>query len=1086
MFGAEDFYAKCVKPGDITDKETQMVTLSPINYNCHKLCEKECQAFSRKVKKPGISEDNEGVELNDDVIRDCSYVCRRGEIFTAYIREGEYEEGKSFPTIFRNVEARTGAACIKDKEVMRNNAIKTRFNITGDTEFTINLSGLSESRNKIYMCGRKSLKLSPTFPNIRIHDKNITKDDWNSEKKPQNEWTAEIENQCLANVNLEDVSNKDLWINSLKTHGTCSWNAKNNKFIDTGISLMNGDELFISWFGDYSYSRNESGRLLNREELIKCIITQPEPPQEDKEKKKETKEEEEKRKKRQVTCRNTWKNASTLLIKNFDPGRENFQLVGENARFPGVLPENEIIQLQSIFFMPINPITEEINIPDRRYIYEWHGLTGKVSDPGFKLARRTFLNLCAEQSPHSYKLPFCFYIEKYGMGEYAFRGELKDFSKIREPLFIRPFAYQIPDKFSIPEIYKEREKSFEGLLREFFEKLTIFYSCIEEGWVLFPCDYASTFSAFLNVLDRIDAFFRSSFNSNIDRYKSLEIETIKNFYSKNFKEAYKAVREFHNKGCAKQCSPQDIMDLKETIKKSLADINKIRNLISIDNIISNSLEEQMGSSAGGYEVNIEWGGCPFSNGERIQYAVVPDSRLIGEKKLIPDGDWRDLDAYIIQKGDKLKINSYQNGYLYFRIKPFTEANIPSGINPIYEDLYLDNLNHFGQYNISIQKENDKKFSVLGGAINYILKSVIETLFGKYDAIDKIPKNGGALYKIYDGVTKNAQFIRGVQVLLSLYVIITALTYLIGITSVSREDLIKRLIKIAFVTIVISPGSWQFINNFLIPMFVFGTLEIMGYMISASDVLSLLHITPEAIKNDPLIVTGFLDAPVLIMISSTLWKKIVAMIFGGLYGFLVAGTIIITMFYYLGAILKAAVSYIFALIITSMLLVISPIVLPLILFQQTKPIFDSWFKQLISTALQPIIVFIGLALFNIVIITLLQIVFSFAACETCLLGIDLSPLYKDCWIPGYVLIGYSHFPPDAGGPFMVSSQSFIIALSFFMIGHMAFTLPEMFIRVIGTIVTGSPIRVATTEGPVAAFGEMLQGGANYVTGGVRHC
>ncbi len=268
------------------------------------------------------------------------------------------------------------------------------------------------------------------------------------------------------------------------------------------------------------------------------------------------------------------------------------------------------------------------------------------------------------------------------------------------------------------------------------------------------------------------------------------------------------------------------------------------------------------------------------------------------------------------------------------------------------------------------------------------------------------------------------------------------------------------------------------------MFVFGPLEIMGYMMSASDVLSLFKITPDAIKNDPLIVTGFLDAPILIMISSTLWKKMVAMMFGGLYGFIVAGVIIISMFYYLGAILKAAVSYIFALIITSMLLLVSPVILPTILFQQTKSIFDSWFKQLISTAMQPIMVFIGLALFNIVIITLLQVVFSFAACETCLLGIDVV-VFKGCIIPGYTLIGYSHIPSDAGGgPFMVASQSLMMALSFLMVGHMAFTLPEMFIRIIGTIVTGSPIRVATTEGPVAAFGEMLKGGANYVTSGAK--
>ncbi len=66
-FGAEDFYAKCLKPGSLTDKEVEAITLTPINYTCHKLCKRECHAFSRKIKK-NKRDHNEGIELNEDII----------------------------------------------------------------------------------------------------------------------------------------------------------------------------------------------------------------------------------------------------------------------------------------------------------------------------------------------------------------------------------------------------------------------------------------------------------------------------------------------------------------------------------------------------------------------------------------------------------------------------------------------------------------------------------------------------------------------------------------------------------------------------------------------------------------------------------------------------------------------------------------------------------------------------------------------------------------------------------------------------------------------------------------------------------
>ncbi len=187
-------------------------------------------------------------------------------------------------------------------------------------------------------------------------------------------------------------------------------------------------------------------------------------------------------------------------------------------------------------------------------------------------------------------------------------------------------------------------------------------------------------------------------------YSNIEIEKIKLFSSKNIQAILSGIKKYNAKGCEKKCAEADVENLKDTIKDQLNAINEIKNIISIENVKGNISSDKYGSNTGGYDIDIEWGGCPFSKGERVQYAVAQDNQLVGENKIVPENMWNDLSINIIQGNEKLKISSYSSGQLYFRIKPFTYADIPDGVSVLYDDLYIDNINHFGQYSISIEKE----------------------------------------------------------------------------------------------------------------------------------------------------------------------------------------------------------------------------------------------------------------------------------------------------------------------------------------------------------------------------------------------
>lgn len=97
---------------------------------------------------------------------------------------------------------------------------------------------------------------------------------------------------------------------------------------------------------------------------------------------------------------------------------------------------------------------------------------------------------------------------------------------------------------------------------------------------------------------------------------------------------------------------------------------------------------------------------------------------------------------------------------------------------------------------------------------------------------------------------------------------------------------------------------------------------------------------------------------------------------------------IGIFYFLFALFKALLAYLISIIMTALLIFLAPIFICFILFNLTKPIFNRWLKQLVGFALQPVLLFMVLAIFNVFIVMSLYSVLNFSACYTCLWEMDL--------------------------------------------------------------------------------------------------
>ncbi len=90
--------------------------------------------------------------------------------------------------------------------------------------------------------------------------------------------------------------------------------------------------------------------------------------------------------------------------------------------------------------------------------------------------------------------------------------------------------------------------------------------------------------------------------------------------------------------------------------------------------------------------------------------------------------------------------------------------------------------------------------------------------------------------------------------------------------------------------------------------------------------------------------------------------IISTMFTGVYGFLIAISIFFFAIMMILVIIRALYLFVTSALAIVVYIFISPVIFPTLLFKRTQNIFNTWFMQLISFALQPIILFVYIAIF----------------------------------------------------------------------------------------------------------------------------
>ena len=285
---------------------------------------------------------------------------------------------------------------------------------------------------------------------------------------------------------------------------------------------------------------------------------------------------------------------------------------------------------------------------------------------------------------------------------------------------------------------------------------------------------------------------------------------------------------------------------------------------------------------------------------------------------------------------------YNDSQLYFKI-----------LDKFYDD-------NSGQYKVVIKSGVTRANP---DPISYVTMLVKQFLFGiqghgeellpglKASNADGIfdGNGGGVIRNIYMGVVGNPGYRMAVSGMLTLYIMWTALSYLAGNVKLTQTELIVRVGKIAIVSALLSSEySWSFFNDYLFVYFVGGVQQILQMLMEAGA-------------------TGP-GAPGILamMIAPQTLSKLFSLLFVSWLGWLYIILFIVALYFVVMIFFNATVIYLSALIAVGMIIIMGPIFICFLLFGITRSLFENWLKQLISYAVQPIILFTGLIFISMII------------------------------------------------------------------------------------------------------------------------
>ncbi len=449
-------------------------------------------------------------------------------------------------------------------------------------------------------------------------------------------------------------------------------------------------------------------------------------------------------------------------------------------------------------------------------------------------------------------------------------------------------------------------------------------------------------------------------------------------------------------------------------------------------------------------------GCPQSgsadNG-KVEYRVVTSSGDVIYSGFIQD----------ISSDGKSKIRLTEKGELQLKIHYSPDiAKISPYLGPKYAN---------GGYSINIDYR----------------KPIWMGISDKFYEMQSLIKN--ICRDMFGSITHNTDFFLIVKSLLTLYVALFGIFYLLGLIKVTQMDLIMRIIKVAVVAGLTNESMYQF---FIGDAKAWGGLysAVESLMPMVIEKLSLAIYGDGSLINGPISFTSKILSKIFNPIFPYQMLSLLGVsIWGVFYYIIVFLAIIIAMI----GVIKTLAVYLVAYFFLYLLLgPIAPFFLIFILFKDTRYLFQNWINSVALYILEPIVLIVGQCILCGLFFIYLDSILGFSVCFKCILpiklpfagvvfnGSDVSNLSLFC-IPWFAPWGYD--PYTGEGVYI----SFSNCIGLFIIAYSIYTYPSVASQIASSICnTGSmpsaigagvsiakdniATQLATQLGSTALFGE----------------
>ncbi|WP_194966886.1 TrbL/VirB6 family protein, partial [Rickettsia endosymbiont of Cardiosporidium cionae] len=377
--------------------------------------------------------------------------------------------------------------------------------------------------------------------------------------------------------------------------------------------------------------------------------------------------------------------------------------------------------------------------------------------------------------------------------------------------------------------------------------------------------------------------------------------------------------------------------------------------------------------------------CVFRQGIGLYGLALPKSTTVGSPNITKEANITpsSIDATVFHLGDRNDLaHGNQNNLGGYKKRLSSDTLGGKLYFKILDNYYEDNA---GGYNIIVKNGASRDTN---GPIESVIRLVTNIL-------DKTAKT------IFIRIIKDNEYRASLRYILIIFIIISAMSFVVGITQFASKEFITRVFKLLLITeLSLGEKSWDFFNNYFFKIFTKGVEEIIAIILKS--------VTGGVIDG-----FAFFDKMAYFFLSSEMTAKIWSLITANFFVALFTIPLIyVAIFVFFIAIAKAVIIYLTSYIAISLLIILAPIFLIFLLFDITRSFFENWLQKLGSYFLQPIIIFAVLGLFGQIIVNQIYKMFGFAVCWEPFIqifGITLLKFWKasnfsdrkaDIFIPGY--------------------------------------------------------------------------------------